>query len=178
MRTALTAMASFLIAQLFRLPEPYWAPIKTTVITQSSLGAALNVSSQRFVGTILGALVGAIMAAHFWTARTCIWRLHTDFRFALRTGGLGPKRVSLRGCYLAIILLIPRREPSLANCPAPVRRSVHWDWRRFAFNNSVARDGEDDAAQDLNTNLTPSDYRRGGQDSSSRGLRDRRSNPF
>ncbi len=41
------------------------APITTLVITQSSLGAALAVSWQRFVGTALGAVVGAIAASYF-----------------------------------------------------------------------------------------------------------------
>src|SRR5271169_7088891 len=64
-RTAIAAMASVLIARLFRLPEAYWAPITTLVITQSSLGAAFTVSWQRFVGTALGAVVGAILAHYF-----------------------------------------------------------------------------------------------------------------
>ena len=44
---------SLLVARLFRLPASYWAPITTLVVTQSSLGAALAVSSRRFIGTIL-----------------------------------------------------------------------------------------------------------------------------
>jgi uncharacterized membrane protein YccC len=64
-RTAVATAASVLVARLFRLPETYWAAITTLVITQSSLGAALTVSWQRFVGTALGAVVGAIVASHF-----------------------------------------------------------------------------------------------------------------
>jgi uncharacterized membrane protein YgaE (UPF0421/DUF939 family) len=64
-RTAVTAVASLLAARLFRLPEAYWAPITTLVITQSSLGAAFSVSWQRFVGTVLGALLGALAASCF-----------------------------------------------------------------------------------------------------------------
>lgn len=33
-RTALVAVASFLVARLFRLPEAYWAPITSVVVTQ------------------------------------------------------------------------------------------------------------------------------------------------
>src|SRR4051795_9855466 len=62
-RTAVAAVASVLAARLFRLPEPYWAPITTLVITQSSVGAAFAVSWQRFVGTILGAVLGGIVAS-------------------------------------------------------------------------------------------------------------------
>src|SRR5215469_9920127 len=64
-RTAVVAVASLLVARLFWLPETYWAPITTLVITQSSLGAAFPVSRQRFVGTVLGALVGGLLASYF-----------------------------------------------------------------------------------------------------------------
>src|SRR6266849_9018760 len=65
LRTAVAAVASVLVARLFRLPETYWSAISTLVITQSSLGAALKVSWQRFVGTLFGAVVGGIVASYF-----------------------------------------------------------------------------------------------------------------
>jgi len=65
LRTAVVAVTSLLVARLFRLPESYWAPITTVVITQSSLGGAFSISWQRFVGTILGALIGGIVATYF-----------------------------------------------------------------------------------------------------------------
>jgi len=58
MRTAAATGASLLVARLFGLPETYWAPITTIVITQSSLGAAFAVSSRRFFGTAIGAALG------------------------------------------------------------------------------------------------------------------------
>jgi hypothetical protein len=64
-RTAVAAVASPLAARLFRLQEAYWGPITTLAITQSSLGAAVAVSWQRFVGTVLRAVVRAIVAIHF-----------------------------------------------------------------------------------------------------------------
>jgi uncharacterized membrane protein YccC len=64
-RTAVAAVASILVARLFRLPDAYWAPITTLVITQSSLGSALTVSRERAGGTVLGAVVGAIVASYF-----------------------------------------------------------------------------------------------------------------
>jgi uncharacterized membrane protein YgaE (UPF0421/DUF939 family) len=64
-RTAIAAVASILAARLVRLPEIYWAPITSIVITQSSLGAALSVSGERFVGTVLGTAIGAIAASYF-----------------------------------------------------------------------------------------------------------------
>ena len=107
-RTAVAAVASLLVARLFQLPEAYWAPITTLVITQSSLGTAFTVSRQRFVGTALGALVGAIVASHFGphvlVFGACVLILgllcavaHSD-RSAYRFGGI----------TLAIVLLVPR----------------------------------------------------------------------
>jgi len=107
-RTAVAAVASLLIARLFRLPEAYWAPITTLVITQSSLGAALTVSRQRFVGTAIGAVVGAAVASHFGS-HVLVFGIgvfilgllcavaHLD-RSAYRFGGI----------TLAIVLLVPR----------------------------------------------------------------------
>ena len=111
-RTAVAAVASLLAARLLRLPEVYWAPITTLVITQSSLGAALTVSWQRFVGTVLGAVVGAIVATHFGphvlVFGTSVFVLGllramaqldlTAYRFAAVT--------------LAIVLLVPRTGPA------------------------------------------------------------------
>ena len=111
-RTAVAAVASLLAARLFRLPESYWAPITTLVITQSSLGAAFAVSWQRFVGTILGAVVGAIVASYFGPHMlvfgACVFILgllcavtRSD-RSAYRFGGV----------TLAIVLLVPRTGPA------------------------------------------------------------------
>ena len=110
-RTAIAAMASLLIARLFRLPEAYWAPITTLVITQSSVGTALAVSWQRFVGTILGALVGAVLAAYFGphvlVFGICV--LILCFLCALLHSDRSAYRFA--GVTLGIILLIPRTEP-------------------------------------------------------------------
>jgi len=111
-RTAVAAVASVLAARLLRLPAAYWAPITTLVIVQSSLGAAFAVSWQRFVGTALGAAVGAIVASYFGPhvlvfgtsvfilGLLCAW-VHSD-RSAYRFGGV----------TLAIVLLIPRTGPA------------------------------------------------------------------
>jgi uncharacterized membrane protein YccC len=120
-RTAVTAVVSLAIARLFRLPEAYWAPITTLVITQSSLGAALAVSLERLAGTALGVAVGAILATYFsphaltFGAGVFILGLlsaavHSD-RSAYRFGGVA----------LAIVLLVPRTRPA-------------WQiaWHRFA----------------------------------------------
>jgi len=107
-RTAVAAVVSVLVARLFRLPEAYWAPITTIVITQSSLGAALKVSWQRFVGTGLGATLGAIVASHFephalvFGASVFILGLLCPLALADRSA------YRFGGIALAIVLLIPR----------------------------------------------------------------------
>jgi uncharacterized membrane protein YccC len=112
LRTAIACVVSLLVAQLFRLPEAYWALITTVVITQSSLGTALAVSWHRFLGTVLGALVGASVATYvgphalafgigvfvLGMIRIATHSDHSGYRFG--------------GVALAIVLLVPRTGPA------------------------------------------------------------------
>jgi uncharacterized membrane protein YccC len=65
LRTAAAAVISMYVAQLFRLPEAYWAAVTTLIVMQSDLGAALTISGQRFAGTALGAAAGGLLAQRF-----------------------------------------------------------------------------------------------------------------
>jgi uncharacterized membrane protein YccC len=107
-RTAVAVLVSLLVARLFRLSEAYWAPITTFVITQSSLGAALTVSWQRFTGTALGALVGA--AAASYTGPRILTFTVSVFLLGLLCALLGSGRSAYRfgGITVAIVLLVPR----------------------------------------------------------------------
>lgn len=111
-RTAVAAVASLLVARLFRLPESYWAPITTLVITQSSLGGALAVSSQRFVGTLLGAVVGGVVAT-FLPSQVLVFGI-TVFILGLLCAVTRSGRSAYRfgGIAVAIVLLIPRQLPA------------------------------------------------------------------
>ena len=110
--TGIAAVVSVLVAGLFRLPEAYWAPITTLVITQSSLGAALSVSEQRFIGTALGAAVGAIVASYF--APHMLVFGTSVFILGLLCAVARSDRSAYRfgGITLAIVLLIPRTGPA------------------------------------------------------------------
>ena len=66
-RTAVAAVVSLAAARLFRLPEAYWAAVTTLIVMQSTLGAAVTVSARRFIGTVLGASLGALLATLFGT---------------------------------------------------------------------------------------------------------------
>ena len=109
-RTAITAVVSPLVARGFRLPQSYWAPITTLVITQSSLGSALTVSWQRFIGTVLGAAVGAIVPSYFGPQMLVFGT--SVFLLGLFCAVVRADRSAYRfgGVTLAIVLLVPRTE--------------------------------------------------------------------
>lgn len=110
-RTALAAVASLLVARMFRLPEAYWAPITTVMVTQSSVGAALVVSWQRFAGTLLGAVLGAIVTIYFGPHAVVFGA--GVFLLGLLCAIVRSDRTAYRfgGITLAIVLLIPRTAP-------------------------------------------------------------------
>lgn len=64
LRTALATVLSLLLARSLKLPESYWAPISTVVILLSTINP-LTLAWQRFAGTALGAVVGAVVATYF-----------------------------------------------------------------------------------------------------------------
>lgn len=111
-RTAVTAVASLLVARVFRLPEAYWAPITTLVITQSSLGAALAVSWQRLVGTALGAVVGAAVASSVGPSPLALGA--SIFLLGVLCAVARSDRSAYRfaGVTLVVVLLVPRTDPS------------------------------------------------------------------
>jgi uncharacterized membrane protein YccC len=109
-RTTVAAVVSLLLARMLKLPESYWAPISAIVIIQSTLNPR-EVAWQRFAGTALGAVVGAIIAtflpsntlvyaaAIFFCGALCdLLRVRTAYRFAAIT--------------LSIILLIKYHSPA------------------------------------------------------------------
>jgi uncharacterized membrane protein YgaE (UPF0421/DUF939 family) len=63
-RTTFAAVAAMLLARLLKMPEYYWAPISTIVIIQSTIPPR-TLGWQRFVGTALGAVLGAALATYF-----------------------------------------------------------------------------------------------------------------
>src|ERR1700683_918625 len=111
MRTSIAAVASLLIARLFRLPEAYWAAITTLVVMQSSLGAALTVSWQRFVGSAIGAAAGALFATYFGS-NTAMFAVGI-FVMGILCAALRLDKAAYRfaGITLAIIMLIAHTAP-------------------------------------------------------------------
>jgi uncharacterized membrane protein YgaE (UPF0421/DUF939 family) len=62
LRTAVAAVVSMLLARALKLPEFYWAPISTIVILLSP-SDPFTLAWQRFAGTAVGAVVGALIAS-------------------------------------------------------------------------------------------------------------------
>lgn len=65
-RVSAAVGAAFALATLLRLPQGYWAVFTAVIVVQSSLGATITASMERLMGTVVGALTGAV-AAYFHT---------------------------------------------------------------------------------------------------------------
>jgi uncharacterized membrane protein YgaE (UPF0421/DUF939 family) len=94
LRTTVAAVVSMLLALGLKQPEFYWAPISTIVILLSTTNP-MTLAWQRFVGTALGAALGALIASYFkpnWIVYgvgifvsgilCAVLRLHAAYRFA------------------------------------------------------------------------------------------------
>ena len=111
-RTAVAATVSYLVARLFQLPEAYWAPISTLIALQPGLGAALPISMQYFVGTGIGAAVGAATIAYF---KGSIWAFGIAvFLVGLLCAVLRIERSAYRyACVTLVIVMLITRSTSV-----------------------------------------------------------------
>ena len=105
-RTAFAAVAAMMLARLLKMPEYYWAPISTIVVVQSTIPPR-TLGWQRFVGTALGAVLGAALAT-FFPPSAVVYGLGIllcgVLAWLLRVGAA----YRFAGITLSIILLIPR----------------------------------------------------------------------
>ncbi|HEY7387422.1 MAG TPA: FUSC family protein [Bryobacteraceae bacterium] len=113
MRTTVAASVSLTIARLFRLPEAEWAAISTMVVTQSTLGAALSISGERFAGTALGAFAGGLLATYLRSGMLAF--VVGLFALGLVCAVLRLDRAAYRfaGITLAVVVLIARGQPAV-----------------------------------------------------------------
>jgi uncharacterized membrane protein YgaE (UPF0421/DUF939 family) len=104
-RTAIGATAAMTLARLLKMPEYYWAPISAIVILQSTIPPR-TLSWQRFVGTALGAVLGAALAT-FFRPNALVYGvgilLCGVLAWLMRIGGA----YRFAGITLSIVLLIP-----------------------------------------------------------------------
>lgn len=109
-RTAVAAVVSLLLAHVLRLPEAYWASITALIVMQSTFGAALSISVQRFIGTAVGAALGAVAATYF--QHNIVVYAIVVFLIGLLCAALHIERTAYRyaGITLAVVMLIPRTQ--------------------------------------------------------------------
>src|ERR1041385_4154688 len=108
-RTAVATVASLMLAKLLKLPEFYWAPISTIVILLSTINPLAG-SWQRFVGTAIGAALGALIATYFpvnWEA-SCAAIFLCGIRCAIRRIKESSRIAAIT---LSIVLLITHGSP-------------------------------------------------------------------
>jgi len=107
-RTAVAVVVSLLVARLFPLPETYWAAISALIVMQSTLGEALPISAQRFIGTALGAIFGGFVGMYFPGNVAAF--VVAVFVIGLLCAALKMDRGAYRhaGFTLAIVILVPR----------------------------------------------------------------------
>jgi uncharacterized membrane protein YgaE (UPF0421/DUF939 family) len=109
-RTTVAAVVSMLLARTLKLPEFYWAPISAIVIIQSTIDPR-TLAWQRFAGTALGAVLGALIAT-FFPASALVYAT------AIFLCGVLCALLRFRGAYrfaaitLSIILLIAHARPA------------------------------------------------------------------
>ena len=111
-RTAIAAAISLAVAGLFNMPEAYWAPISTIIVMQSTLGAAWAVSKQRFIGTVLGALFGGLLASYFEPQIVIFGAAIFALGLICAILHLDQSAYRFAGVTFAIILLVTRAEPA------------------------------------------------------------------
>jgi len=111
-RTTVAAIASLLIARLFRLPEAYWSAIATLIVMQSALGAAWTVSKDRLAGTALGAATGALLGTYF--GLSVIPFGAGLFLLGVACAMLRVERSAYRyaGITLVVVMLVARTQPA------------------------------------------------------------------
>jgi len=80
------------------------------VITQSSLGAALRVSWQRFAGTAIGAIAGAIVASRFGPHLLTFGIGVFILGMFCAVPQLDRSAYRFAGVTLAVVLLVPRTD--------------------------------------------------------------------
>jgi uncharacterized membrane protein YccC len=112
LRTAAAGVISMYVAQLFRLPEAYWAAVTTLIVMQSTLGAALTISGQRLAGTALGAAAGGLLSQRFG-ANIPMFGVGV-FVLGVICQGLRLQRNAYRyaGVTLAVVMLVARANSS------------------------------------------------------------------
>jgi uncharacterized membrane protein YgaE (UPF0421/DUF939 family) len=103
--TSLAAALSLFLAQMCRLPEPYWAAISSIIVMQSDISSLENTAVNRLVGTAIGALVGALAVTFL---STTLWAFGLAVFCAILLCALLNRWETYRfaGVTVAIVMLV------------------------------------------------------------------------
>ena len=61
-RLTIAGLLAYVLAELFVLPQGYWAVFSTIIVMQASVGGSIKATADRLIGTIGGALAGGAVA--------------------------------------------------------------------------------------------------------------------
>lgn len=81
LRVTIAGTLAFAITKALNLPQGYWAAITAVVIMQASVGGSLKAAIERFMGTLAGAVYGAVIAA--FIPHSSPWTLAVSIVIAL-----------------------------------------------------------------------------------------------
>ncbi|WP_376963387.1 FUSC family protein [Azospirillum sp. A26] len=62
LRMTASTLATFALAEMFDLPQGFWAVITALIVTQSNVGGSLKAALDRFVGSLVGVAYGGAIA--------------------------------------------------------------------------------------------------------------------
>ena len=108
-KTAVAAALCWLIAKSIGLPDGYWASISSVIVLQSNFGATVTASRDRFLGTIIGAIVGFSCSLFL----TLPWNFILALLIAITFCGLIGFRSSMRlaGVTICVVMLVQTPGP-------------------------------------------------------------------
>src|ERR1039457_1692982 len=109
-KTALAAALCWALARLFGMHDGYWGSISAIIVLQSNVGSTVNASRDRFLGTLIGAMIGFAFSMFGVTP----WNYILAVLAAIIVCGLLELRNSSRlaGVTITIIMLV-HKEGSL-----------------------------------------------------------------
>ncbi len=110
--SVISAFAAYLVAHHFALQEAFWAPITAIGVIQSRLHDTVNLGGRKFLGAVIGGLVGLGFALAFgdalWVYAAAVVVSITACA-AINRGNSG----QLAGITATIVLLVPHTQSPL-----------------------------------------------------------------
>jgi uncharacterized membrane protein YccC len=109
LKTALAATLCWWAARALGLPDGYWGSISAVIVLQSNVGATVNASRDRLIGTLIGAAFGF----SFSLFGTLPWNYFGAVTAAVLLCGLLGLRASSRlaGVTITIVMLVHQQGP-------------------------------------------------------------------